>query len=258
MVAHLLAVLLCSLSLHARAETLHLVSGDAYAPFTGKELPGGGILTQVVQAALVEAGIFSSLAWRPWNRGYRMTLLGQYDATFPYVRTVERERDYLYSAPLYFANQHLFSRAEDLFEADDLRALRGKRICYPLGWQPPAAIQQLLDEGVLQRHAPAGLNECARLLLLKRDDFFVANRHLGEAALRSTGEPLTRFHHSSSVFSSSTLHLIVPRRHPRGAAIIARFNQGLASLQASGEYQRLVEAYLQQVGQAPSLPEQAQ
>lgn len=245
MLQRVLVCLLSSLSLCAQAGNLRLVSGDDYAPFTGQALPGGGMLTQVVGAALNERGLTHSLDWRPWNRGYLKTLQGEYDATFPYVRTAERERDYLYSTPLYTANQHLFSRAEDLFEADDLAALRGKRICYPLGWQPPAAIQQLLDKGALQRHAPAGLNECARLLLLGRDDFFVANLYLGEAAMRSTGEALTRFHRSSSVFSSSTLHLIVPRNHPQGPWLIEQFDMGLRALQGSGQYQRLIDSYLQ-------------
>ena len=51
--AALLSLLLCA---SARAEVLHLATGDDYAPFTGKALPGQGMLTQVVRAALAEQG----------------------------------------------------------------------------------------------------------------------------------------------------------------------------------------------------------
>jgi polar amino acid transport system substrate-binding protein len=102
----------------------------------------------------------------------------------------------------------------------------------------------LLDQGLLTRHSPLGLNECARLLLA-RDDLFIADRRLGASALRATGAPASRFHRSLGVFGNSTLHLIVPRNHPRGAELIAEFDRGLAALQASGAYQRLLEAYLQ-------------
>ena len=44
--AALLSLLLC---VSARAEVLHLATGDDYAPFTGKALPGQGMLTQVVR-----------------------------------------------------------------------------------------------------------------------------------------------------------------------------------------------------------------
>ncbi|MFI7868843.1 amino acid ABC transporter substrate-binding protein, partial [Ectopseudomonas khazarica] len=63
--AALLGLLLCT---SLRAEVLHLVTGDEYAPFTGKALPGQGMLTQVVQAALAEQGLAMTLDWQPWNR----------------------------------------------------------------------------------------------------------------------------------------------------------------------------------------------
>jgi len=245
MLQFLLLGLLLSLPAYAQADSLRLVTGDDYAPFTGKALPAGGMLTQLVQRALAERKIASSLDWRPWNRGYLKTLQGEYDATFPYVRSPQREAEYLYSAPLFVAEQHLFSRADEPIEMDDPASMRGKRLCYPLGWQPPKHIQELLDQQLLTRHSPVGLKECARLLLLGRDDFFVADKRLGEAALRLTGAPLTRFRSSTRALSSSALHLIVPRTHPRAAAIIEQFNQGLAALHASGEYQRLIEGYLQ-------------
>ena len=64
--AALLSLLLCA---SLRAEVLHLATGDDYAPFTGKALPGQGILTQVVRAALAEQGMAITLDWLPWNRG---------------------------------------------------------------------------------------------------------------------------------------------------------------------------------------------
>ena len=233
----------------AQAEELRLVSGDDYAPFTGQQLPGGGMLTQVVQAALAARHIGSSVDWRPWKRGYLMTLKGEYDATFPYVRTAEREREYLYSAPLFIAKQHLFSRAGEVFEPDDPSALIGKRLCYPLGWQPPAAIRQLVEAGRLTRHSPIGLDECARLLLLNRDDFFVADLRLGEAALRTSGESPSRFRRSTNILGDSALHLIVARSHPRAEEIIADFNAGLAWLRSSGKHRQLIEEYLLQQAQ---------
>ncbi|MDO9616442.1 MAG: transporter substrate-binding domain-containing protein [Pseudomonas sp.] len=239
----LLSLLLCTSAL---AAPLRLVTGDDYAPFTGKALPAGGMLTQVVRAALQRSNIDSSLDWQPWNRGYLKTLRGQYDATFPYVRTPQREEVFLYSEPLFVAEQHIFSRAGQVIEINDVPSMQGLRLCYPLGWQPPPIIQQLLDDGQLRRHSPTGLNECARLLLMDRDDFFISDRRLGETALQLSGVPVEQFRRSDSAISRSTLHLIVPRSHPQAAVIIAQFNQGLAQLRASGDYQRLLERNLQQ------------
>ncbi|AVO53354.1 amino acid ABC transporter substrate-binding protein [Ectopseudomonas mendocina] len=241
----LAALLSLLISTAVRAESLHLATGDDYAPFTGKALPGQGMLTQVVRAALADQGVAITLDWLPWNRGYLKAQRGQYDATFPYVRSAEREAEFLYSAPLYIAEQHVFSRAGDRIELDDLPRLHGKHLCYPLGWQPPLAVQALIEQGVLRRHSPLGLKECARLLLLQRDDLFISDRHLGESALRSTGAAANQFHRSTSAFRSNTLHFIVSRQHPRATELIERFDRGLAALKARGEYQRLIESYVE-------------
>lgn len=234
------------LPLWAAAEPLRLVTGDGYAPFTGKALPGGGLLTQVVQAALSQSRVSSELDWQPWNRGLHMTLLAQYDATFPYVRSQEMEQDYLFSDPLLVVRQHLFSRAGEVYEVDDLPALAGKRLCYPLGWQLPTAIQSMVEQGLLTRHAPPGMIECARLLLLQRDDFFIANGPIGEAALDATGEPSSHFRRSQSAFPERSLNLIVSRRHPHAEQLLLTFNQGLAQLQAGNQYRLILDGYLQQ------------
>jgi polar amino acid transport system substrate-binding protein len=252
MLLRLVVYLLLSLCCCAQAENLRLVTGDGYAPFTGRELPAGGLLTQVVHAALERAGVDSTLEWQPWNRAYLKTLRGDYDATFPYVRTLEREQDYLYSAPLLMLEDHIFSRTDDPIEQATAHTMQGRRACIPLGWQPPSVIQALLDQNVMSRHSPIGLKECALLVVIGRDDFFVADRRLGETALQLLDGRQQQVSRSHKMISSSSLHLIVPRNNPRGAAIIEVFNEGLASLRLSGGYQQVLESYIQARGRMAS------
>ena len=230
----------------AFAQDLRLVSGEDYAPFAGSNLPGGGMLTQIVQAAFAQQDISTTVTWLPWKRGYLETSQGKYPATFPYVRTPEREQEFLYSAPIFTFNQRLYSRAGEVYEPDNLPALQGKRFCYPLGWQPPTAIQQMLDSGELTAHNPKTLAACAEFLLLDRDDFFLANAVLANMVLRQMGEQALALRTSESSFPTNTLHLLVSRNYPQANSLIERFNQGLASLFESNQYQQLIELYLQQ------------
>ena len=233
------------LPVSAFAQELSLVTGEDYAPFTGSALPGGGMLTQIVQAVFAQQGIGTTIAWQPWKRGYLEATQGKYAATFPYIRTPEREQDFLYSEPLYTLNQRLYSRVGEVFEPDNLPALAGKRFCYPLGWQPPAVIQQMIERGEFSRHTPKTLDACAQLLLLQRDDFFLANAELGDLLLRRMGAQQVALRTSTSSFPSNTLHFLVPRNYPEASKLVHSFNQGLAALRASGEYQQLIERYLQ-------------
>jgi polar amino acid transport system substrate-binding protein len=244
----LLSLCLCG-AVWAEVDKVSLVTGDDYAPFTGQDLPDGVLVTKVVRAALAEREVTSSLEWRPWNRGLLMTLKGRYDATFPYTSSLERQTDYLYSEPMLVISEHVYSLAGAPLEADNLAALEGKRLCLPLGWQPPAAIQNMIDQRLLQVHAPVGLIQCVELLLLGRNDFFVAGSLLAEAALREVGEPLSRLHRSQSAFGDTSLHLLVARSHPRAEQVLQQFNEGLALLRERGDYPGLIQHYLQQRNQ---------
>lgn len=232
------------LSAPVQADSVRLVTGNDYAPYTGKALPAYGMLSKLVRSVFERSGVSSSLYWRPWNRGYLNTLQGNFDATFPYVYSAARAQDFLYSEPMYVGEQYIFSRAGERFSADDISIMRGKRLCYPLGWQAPPKVQALLDAGYVQRHSPASLNECARLLLLGRDDFFLADRYLGESALLRSGATVNHFERSQTTINRSPLHLIVSRQHPRAQWLIDQFNQGLVKLKASGDYRRLIDSYL--------------
>lgn len=242
----LLCILLgLGLSVGATEPPLALVSGDHYAPFTGSDLPAGGMLTEIVQAALAQQQVPSTVDWKPWKRGYLETLRGKYAATFPYRRSPERELEYLYSEPLYTNNPRIYSRAGEVLEPDNLAALKGKRLCSPLGYLVQADIQPMIERGEITTHAPQTLGACAELLLLRRDDFFITDGLLGDRVLRGMGKDMTALRRSLASFPGSTLHLIVARQHPQAKQLLETFNAGLAALRASGEYNRLIERYQQ-------------
>ncbi|MDX5373134.1 MAG: transporter substrate-binding domain-containing protein [Pseudomonadaceae bacterium] len=233
-----LIALLCGAGL-VDAAPLKLVTGDQYPPFTGRSLPDGGMLTELVLRALQETGQQPQLAWQPWKRGYLATLRGQYDATFPYLPSPQREAEFLFSAPLYETTQKLFSRSEDQLEADHLA---GKRLCLPLGWQPPEPLLALLASGQLQRHEPQDLATCAKLVALGRDDFFVADDLLGQQALRHAGVH-SRLRQSQTTLARNRLHLIVPRNRPGAQALMDSFNAGLQRLRDDGTYAQIVQKH---------------
>ncbi|HSX69902.1 MAG TPA: transporter substrate-binding domain-containing protein [Pseudomonas sp.] len=227
----------------AHAAPIRLVTGDEYAPYTGRALPEGGMLTELVLRVLKEAGHQPSLTWLPWKRGYRAALKGNFDATYPYLPTDEREADYLFSAPLYETSQRLFSRTGDALEPDAPERLSGKRMCLPLGWQPPPRFAALLADGRIGLHEPPDLTACARLIDLGRDDFFVADSLLGERALRRSGIDASRVIASRGRVDSNTLHLLVPRNRAGGQQLIDEFNDALRRLRDSGDYRRIVDAH---------------
>lgn len=248
----LFCFLLCTV---VQAREVRLVTGDGYVPYTSQNLPDGGMLSLVVRKAFEQRGLRTTLQWRPWNRGYLLTQRGQYDATFPYIVSPDRQVQFLYSDPLYVGEQFIFSRAGEQIDSTSEQSLSGRRFCYPLGWQAPPQVEKLVDKGKLTRHSPQGMSECAQLLLLGRDDFFLAERRMGAMVLEGLGADADHFTHSREPINRNTLHLVIPRTLPDAQWLMDEFNLGLAALHASGEYQRLVEDYFRQINELePSLP----
>jgi polar amino acid transport system substrate-binding protein len=55
-----------------------------------------------------------------------------------------------------------------------------------------------------------------------------------------------QFQRSASAISRNPHYAVVPRRHPHAAVLIEQFNEGLAALPASGDYQHLEHYHLEQ------------
>lgn len=238
----LAAVLLVTAALqpgHA-ADRLLLVTGEDYPPYADAGEPGGGLAVQLVRQVAARMGVEVSLETAPWRRGYEDTLRGRYDATFPYVRTPDRERDMLFSDALIQVRQIVFMAAARRFAYRGPADLKGRRICTPLAYAPAVALQPMLDSGEVQRVTAPSAASCPGLLVADRADVFVQDQRIGAALVARAGLTRDIVAVSEPPVGLTEIHLIVPRSRPDAAGLIARFNAALAQLRTSGDYDRLL------------------
>lgn len=222
------------------ADRLALVTGEDYLPFADSRLPGGGVATILVQHVLQLAGVASTVDFLPWRRGYEETLRGRYDGTFPYIRTTERERDFLYSDSLINVRQVVFMARDRTPAYRGLEGLHGQRICIALGYAAPPEIQRLIDLSLMERQTPASAAMCPGMVEAGRADFFIMDERIGEALVAKAGLQRAIAPVTGPPFGVSDIYFIVPRNRPDAAGLIARFNQALRQMQAGGDYQRLL------------------
>ncbi|APW41715.1 substrate-binding periplasmic protein [Rhodoferax saidenbachensis] len=237
----LLLTLVLSLGLHApvhAADPLRLATGE-YAPFTSESLPGGGPLTEIARRAFAASDPDLKISFLPWKRGYSETLEGKHDGTFPYGRSAERERDFYFSESYYTVDRRMYYLAESGLKPEDITTLKGKRYCLPLGFALPKDMGALIDNKTLEVQSPPDLASCAKMLLIKRVDFFIATPYIAETAMAQAGIKEIAFV-SKSVGKGENF-LIVPKSHPRGPAIIATFNKGIAALRAKGDLDKIIK-----------------
>ncbi len=220
------------------AEPLKLVTGE-YAPFTGERLPEGGPLTAIARRAFAAAGTEVAIRFLPWKRGYSETLEGRHDASFPYGRNAERERDFYFSESYYTVDRRMYYLAKAGLKPEDSATLKGRTYCLPLGFMPPKSLEGLIANKALEVQSPADLASCAKLLQRGRVDFFTATPDIAEAAIAQAGLPGGLV--TSTSIGKSENFLIVPKTHPRAQEILSSFNKGLAVLRSKGELERILK-----------------
>lgn len=226
----------------ASAEPLHplkVVTGPGYPPFTGRELPGGGVSTRIIKEVFARVGYSVEVDFHPWRRGYEMARRNRYLGTFPYVRDEEREEDFLFSEPINDASEHFFVHADARIRYEGPHNLNGRLLCRPVGYSVKALRPHVIeDDDHLWR--PQELSRCFRMLQLQRVDLVPMIEQVGWHSIRRSGLAPEDFRVLEKRITQNHHYFIVSRHHPQAKRILAAFNRGLEQLRADGTLARLL------------------
>lgn len=239
-----MAFLLCC---RAFAQPVALVSGDDYAPYADSKLPEGGLTTALVKAAFAQVKLDATVDWRPWAYGLEQTKHGKYAATFPYLKNEEREKDFLYSDEIITVSSTAFVKAgAKKLDFSHPESLVGSIYCLPLGWAPTPKLAALLKSGAIKRESPTNISSCAKMVFMGRADYFVYGDIQVAQAMRDGEVPegaLVKV--AAPALTSTPLHLIAGKNVPGSAALLERFNKGMATIRSNGTYAKTLKAFNQ-------------
>ena len=224
-----LVLMLCCLSTVGYTETMQIVTGNDYPPFADTHLPQGGMSTEIITLAFRAAGFQPEVMFRPWKRGYEETRKGIFAATFPYIKTEERLKDFFYSDPIDSVYIRIFVRQDS--DIKTLEDLEGKRICVPLGYGVAKQFEDLINKHSFQREGnPVELGHCLKMLQSGRKDFFVINEINAWMTIQNTFHTRAHFRTLDTVVAEESHYLIISKTYPQAEKILARFNMGLKQL----------------------------
>lgn len=228
-------------SAHAAEVELKLATGTDYAPYTDPTLPGGGVITQLVEHVFAEAGYDITQEYFPWKRSYQRTLNLQNDATFPFAKDEKREAEFLFSRPINQINIRFYEYRATAVDIKTLDDMKGMTYCQPLGYMTEPELIELIDLGKLSRFEATDMLSCFKVLGLGRVDFVVANDYVAwksaQAAYGADGFDFIK--PAKEPLRTAYEHLIISRNHPNGAALIKSFNEAYDRLLADGTLQKI-------------------
>ena len=243
----LYAVFSALASSNGNAETLRIANGNDYKPFADKNLPEGGLATEITTLALRKLGLDVQYLWLDWKDGFDRTAKGEFDGTLPYLHTPERDNKYAYTDSVYTTVLRLFVKTGTRVP-NDVKSAKGMSICRPTGYAVPKAIEAEFKARRMTKEQPEDMSRCFELLALGRVDAVMAIDLVGWSTLKDLPElKLNRLNVevSSWALKLSTHSLLVPHtKGPASCNLTARFNGALALMRYGGEYDTIVEKHL--------------
>jgi polar amino acid transport system substrate-binding protein len=247
----------------AQARIAVLTAGP-FDPFVDQSRPGGGIMPELVSAAIDAAGGGAGHdIWFVNDRAAHLSALfprGAFDLGVPWVwpdcgasgltpDEAELCANFIASDPFYEHVIEIYARADGRFaEARFPADLEGAVMCRPAGYPLDDLAARGLIPDLVSLVRPAAVADC--LAMLDR----------GEVDLASMDGSQTRMLAQSIQLASpllvldgltlvETLHVIAPKADPRSGERIAMINQGLAGIADSGQWFDIVQRGLLLAGQ---------
>lgn len=234
-----------------------LLTGSNYPPFTDKNWPGDGLITELVNAIMEETPDPLPYAI-DWEDDWSVHLFPKldskaYDMGFPWLKpdckadpANERCANFHFSDPLFEIQIMPFVQIGKEFAFDTDADMHGKTLCRPKGYfthDLDANGRNWLKDGLITLVQPDTPDECFTMLAAGEVDVVAENVFLGAdkivaLGLRDKVKSLER------PISNEGLHVIISKKHWRGTTHLYRINAGLAALKATGRYDEIVGRHL--------------
>jgi polar amino acid transport system substrate-binding protein len=223
------------------AQTVTIGAEDDWAPYSSKV--GGdakGFAVDVVREAFKAAGIDANFVAVPYVRCMAMAKSGEVAGCFDAARNSELEADYLWHAkPLFKAKVNIYALAESKESNLTIKSLEGKAVgvtnSYEYGEQ--------FDSNKLIKKDAANQDELGfKKLMAGRFPYMVAYELPANAVFAKNKEFAGKFKPVGLV-AAPDLYIAFSKKHPDGAKVVAKFNEGFESIVKSGKYKALEDRW---------------
>jgi polar amino acid transport system substrate-binding protein len=254
------------IELSSVVKRIEFLTADGYTPFTDRSLPNGGMMTQIIGAAMDQikqqsAGNFTySVSWvNDWAAHLNPLLITRaFDAGFPWLKpdctrladlapdAKYRCQKFFFSDPLYEVFTVLFVKSNSpiTFAKDD--EIIGKTLCQSAGsstYELDKGGRNWVKDNKITLLRPQTIEECFRLLDSGSVTAVVAADLTGKsvATALGLGDKVKALQRPVAI---GTIHVIVPKTHPHASTVLYYINTAVAKLRDSGDYDKIVENHL--------------
>ncbi|KAF1051794.1 MAG: Lysine/arginine/ornithine-binding periplasmic protein [Stenotrophomonas maltophilia] len=220
------------------AEPLRVVA-DRWPPYADAQMPGRGLAVHLVSMALTRAGYAIQYAEVPWARALHGIRSGEYDVLVNAWYSPEREVYGEYSEPYLVNRLRLLKRRGSPILFERFADLYQHPIAVVRGYSYSA---QFNDDPQLDKIPVVNFAQAVQMLAAGRVDLTLEDELTARYLLeRELLEVRDRVEFLPQPLAENPLHILVSRRNPQHAQIVAAFNEALAQMRADGSYDAFME-----------------
>ncbi len=241
---------------------LRIATGTGYAPFTDEDLPGGGMITRMVDRSM-ELGNpdqeYNLIFINDWGSHLETLLpVGAIDMAFPWFKpncdlvdnlsesSAYRCTDFNHSDPFYEILVDFFTLTDSPYaSAQTHEDLFGARVCRPEAWFTFDLEAERLIAPNITYVTPVSQQDCVQLLASGEVDVMTYDTLPAEEDIREAGfeDRVTKIEPLSGSVSS---HIFVAKDNAFANEALPIINAGLEQLRLSGEWFSIVRESIQE------------
>lgn len=245
----------------AARRKIAVLTGSDFAPFTDKNLPNGGMLTEVVQAAMEAAAPEQGFAihWVDDWASHHEPLLSNalLDIGFPWFQPdcqadpdTYRCANLKFSASMFEVLMLLFVDNSRPVAFNTDADLKDKTLCRPSGYSTfifDHNGRNWLKNGHIKLEVAPSPGDCFELLVEGKVDAVVLNEFSGRKKIKEMNLSDRVSVAQGQPISIDGNHMVVHKSHPDGDALLAVFEDGLSKIREDGTYQRIVDEHMTRI-----------
>ncbi|MEH6633508.1 MAG: transporter substrate-binding domain-containing protein [Halopseudomonas aestusnigri] len=226
------------------AEELKLATGE-YPPFTSNQILNGGVVSEIVKLVFSKMDYDLAVDYLPWKRGYVLTKQNKYVATYPYLKTEERTKEFFYSDAIVEWKSKVYVRGDSKIVFNKMLDLKGLTECIPYHYGSLSELEEMHSAGEIKRIRPPHIKSCWLMILNGRADFFVEDIFVADIFRKEVlGERSDEIIGLRKPISTDYGYIIFPRQSHRSEELLNQFNQVFGELVNGGQIVNLRDDFL--------------
>ncbi|MEE9335167.1 MAG: transporter substrate-binding domain-containing protein [Granulosicoccaceae bacterium] len=244
-------------STNVSKNAIRFLTADDYAPFTDRKLINGGIVTDLLQAALSASPNKPQfvISWvNDWSVHLDPLLSSnEHDLGFPWLQPdcVLMPEDYRcqnfkFSFPVFEMLILLFTDKDRPISFNSDADMEGAVLCRPKGYYTHDLEKDgrlWLTNNVIELKQPDSIKDCFDLLTNGDVDAVALNEFTGRSAISELLLTQQVEVLENRPISREGLHVVVHKSHPRAQELIEIVNESMANFQLTDAYNEIIDRH---------------